>query len=402
MTRPTEGVPPTAMPLPAITPTMAFFRPDVHRPGVRAGLAAVGGLVGLARAVAASPTWPGLGETAIVVRETPEPLIGVVGRFDDAALTRLAVLTWQLEHVLPRTMVLDYDAVEGAVERLAAALTARFGRSTCARLRYTALPRGGYLVLGLLAYALGLDQARLDAHDDADTALVVVDDCIVSGHRLRRFLDAAQPKHPIIAATLFAAPELRAAAERDPRLRAVVSAHDLRDDAERRHGVGYETWQEGWRRRDDGSYWIGHTQHVVFPWNEPDAGFWNAASGRAERMWRLVAPERCAKNRPPVGEAPVDVQTQPTGTGPWHPAPAVLMARFEDTHILGAPHWPGCITLEGSAAAMWDGLVAHGSPAKAAQALAPAYDVEPERLRADLETFAAALVERGALEDAGT
>ena len=383
---------------PAITPTMAFFKPDVHRPGVRAGLAAVGGLDGLARAVTASPTWRDLGETAIVVRETPAPLIGVVGRFDDAALTRLAVLTWQFEHVLPRTMVLDYGAVERAVERLAEGLTARFGRYTCASLRYTALPRGGFVVLGLLAYALGLGQARLEAYGDDDTPLVVVDDCIVSGNRLRRFLDAAQPKHPIIAATLFAAPELRAAAERDARVRAVVSAHDLRDDAERRHGVGYEAWQEGWRRRDQGGYWIGHTQHVVFPWNEPDAGFWNAASGRAERMWRLVAPERCAKNRPPVGEAPVVVQTQPTGTGPWHPAPTVLMARFEDAHVLGAPHWSGCLTLEGTAAAMWDALVVHGSPTKAAEALAPAYDVEPERLRGDLEGFAAALVEHGALE----
>ena len=380
------------------TPTMAFFKPDMTGPGVRAGLAAVGGLDGLSRAVAASPAWRELGATAMVVRDAPEPMMGVVGRFDEAALTRLSVLTWQFEHVLPRTMVLDYAAVERAVERLAKTLTGRFGRRACAAFRYTALPRGGYVVLGLLAYALGLDQARFATHDDGPEPLVVVDDCMVSGNRLRRYLDATRPRRPIIAATLFAAPELRAAAERDGRVRALVSAHDLRDDSDRRHGIGYEAWREAWRRRGQGGYWTGQPQHVVLPWNEPDAGFWNAASGRAERMWRLVAPERCAKNRPPVGEAPVAVQTQPTGIGPVRPAPTVLKARFEDAHVLGAPHWHGCLTLEGTAAAMWDALVAHGSPASAAEVLAPVYEVEPERLRADIEAFAAALMERGALE----
>ena len=388
----TEPVPP------ADTPTMAFFKPDMSGPGVRAGLAAVGGLDGLARAVTASPAWSELGSTAMVVREAPEPMIGVVGRFDEAALTRLSVLTWQFEHVLPRTMVLDYGAVERAVERLAQALTDRFGRRACASFRYTALPRGGYVVLGLLAYALGLDQDRLGTDGAVSEPLLVVDDCVVSGSRLRRYLDAARPTRPIIAATLFAAPELRETAERDSRVRAVVSAHDLRDDADRRHGIGYEAWREAWRRRGHGGYWTGQSQHVAFPWNEPDAGFWNAASDRAERMWRLVAPERCAKNRPPVGESPVAVQTQAPGTGPLRPAPTVLTARFEDVHVIGAPHWPGCITLEGTAAAMWDALVEHGTVAAAAEVLTLSYDIAPERLRADLDGFAAALTERGALE----
>lgn len=383
----------------ASAPTMVILRPDVAHPGVCGGLAAVGGALGLARAVASSPAWAELGSTAIVVREEPQPHIGVVGRFDEAARARLSVLTWQFEHVLPRTMVLTYRDVETAVERLAAALVARFGRDACAMFRYAAMPRGGHVVLGLLAYALGLAQDRLDAPPSTTAPLVVVDDCAISGSRLRRYLDAAPARSPVVAAALFAAPELRSAAERDARVRAVVSAYDLRDASEQRHGAGHAAYTATWRQRGQGGYWVGQPQHVVFPWNEPDMGFWNAVSERVERGWRLVAPERCVKNRPAVGASAPEVQRQSVGRGPLHVAPGVLVARFQGRLVLGAVQWPGCLTLEGTAASMWEALVAHGSTLAAAAALAPTYDVEPERLEADLEGFAEALSQRGAVID---
>ena len=382
----------------ASAPTMAIFRPDVTHPGVRAGLEAVGGALGTAHAIASSPAWAELGSTAIVVRERPEPHIGVVGHFDEAAHVRLSVLTWQFEHVLPRTMVLTYRDVETAVERLAAALIARFGRDACASFHYAAMPRGGHVVLGLLAYALGLHQDRLDTPPTTTAPLVVVDDCAISGSRLRRYLDAAPARTPVIAATLFATPELRSAAERDERVRAVVSAYDLRDASERRHGAGHEAYQATWRERSTHGYWAGQPQHVVFPWNEPDMGFWNAVSERVERGWRLVAPERCVKNRPAVGTSAPEIQRQSEARGPLHVAPGVLAARFEGRLVLGAAHWSGCLTLEGTAASMWEALVTHGSAQAATAALAHTYDVEPERLEADLVGFTEALMQRGALE----
>ena len=383
----------------ATAPTMVIFRPAIAHPGVRSGLEAVGGTLGLARAAVSSPDWNGLGSTAIVVREEPEPLIGVVGRFDEAARARLSVLTWQFAQVLPRTMVLTYRDAETAVEHLAEALVARFGRDACASFHYTAMPRGGHVVLGLLAYALGLAQERLDAPPSADDPLVVVDDCAISGSRLRRYLDAAPARSPVVAAALFTAPELRSAAERDARVRAVVSAYDLRDASERRQGAGHAAYQATWRQRNHHGYWVGQPQHVVFPWNEPDMGFWNAVSKRVERGWRLVAPERCMKNRPPVGASVPEVQRQSVAPGPLHIAPSVLAARFEDRVVLGAAQWPDCLTLEGTAARMWEAIVQHGSTQAAAAALAPAYDVEPQRLEGDLEGFAEALTERGALID---
>ncbi len=382
----------------ASAPTMVIYRPDVAHPGVRAGLEAVGGALGMARAIASSPAWAELGPTAIVVRDEPEPHIGVVGRFDEAARERLSVLTWQFEHVLPRTMVLTYRDVEIAAERLAVALAARFGRTATASFHYAAMPRGGHVVLGLLAYALGLDQGRLDTPPTATTPLVVVDDCAISGSRLRRYLDAAPTRSPVIAAALFAAPELRSAAERDPRVRAVVSAYDLRDASAQRHGAGHAAYQAAWRERNTLGYWAGQPQHVVFPWNEPDLGFWNSVSERVERGWRLVAPDRCVKNRPAIGASAPEVQRQGEARRPLRIAPGVLAAWFEERLVLGAAHWHGCLTLEGTAASMWEALVEHGGAQAAAAALAQTYDVEPERLVTDLEGFTEALTQRGALQ----
>ncbi len=385
------------MPTHTTAPTMIIYRPDITHPGVRAGLEAAGGTVGIAQAIASSPAWAELGSTAIVVREEPEPHIAVVGHFDEATRARLSTLTWQLQHVLPRTMVLTYRDVETAVEQLAAALVARFGREACARLHYAAMPRGGHVVLGLLAYALGLQQDRLDAPPSTATPLVVVDDCAISGSRLQRYLDAAPARSPVIAAALFAAPELRSAAERDERVRAVVSAYDLRDAAERRQGADHAAYQATWRLRSEHGYWVGQPQHVVFPWNEPDVGFWNPVSERVERGWRLVAPERCVKNRPAVGDSAPEVQRQAVARGPLRIAPGVLAAHYEGCLVLGAAQWPSCLTLEGTAASMWDALVKHGGAQAAAAALSQTYDVEPARLEADLETFTAALAQRGAL-----
>jgi len=68
--------------------------------------------------------------------------------------------------------------------------------------------------------------------------------------------------------------------------------------------------------------------------------------------------------------------------------------------VLGAAHWPACLTLEGTAASMWEALVEHGGVKAAATALAQTFEVEPARLEADLEGFTDALTQRGALQGA--
>ena len=377
---------------------MVVLSPDVSRTGVQEGMDAVGGLVGLARAVVSSPAWSTLG-AVLVVRREPKPLLGIVGRFDEAARARVMMLQRQLDHVLPRILLLTYADVEVAVGRLADAMIARFGYPACRRFRYRAIPRGGHIVLGLLAYALGLDQGRLEEAADTSGAEVFVDDCALSGRRFEVALDARPVGTSVILATLFSTPELRCAVERHPRVRACLSAFDLRDAAPQRQGASYGAWQARGREINERGFWRGQVQHVCFPWNEPDTGFWNDVTKRAERGWRLVPPERCAKHRV-HGEGDADlmeIQVQVPGPGPIHPHEDVLAATYEDRVVLGSARWQGCVALGGIGAAMWRALIAHGTVTGAARELTASYDVEPARLEADLRAVVAALVRRGAL-----
>lgn len=377
-------------------PTMVLLQVDHQRRDVAAGLAAVGGIDGLARAIASSPAWPA--EASLVVRRDPSPAMGVVGWLEPAQRERLAVLQALLDHALPRTMVLGYGDVETAVERLAEAIVARFGWFAARRLAYRAIPRGGHVVLGLLSYALGLDQRRLDATPDPGDVTVFVDDVALSGRRFAMALASSEAATPVMLFTLFAAPEMREAIERHPRVMACLSAYDLRDDARQRRRQQYDAWRERWRELDPDAFWRGQPQHVCFPWNEPDVAFWNDATGRLEGGWRLVPPELCAKHRGVSSR--VEARVQHVLHAPEKPVRLgddVLAARFDDAVVVARPSWRDALALDGSAADMWEALLDHGTVHGAVEALTRRYDVAEGELAADVQAFVTALEDVGAL-----
>src|ERR671910_1255702 len=140
----------------------------------------------LADALAVSPLWAEMPRATLVVRAAPDPLLGVVGYFDAAGRARLEALRWQLEHILPRLRYVGYAQAQEDCERLAARLVERFGRDELRGFRFVAIPRGGFIVLGMLAYILGLERSQLEAapySEHAGAPLVVVDDCALSGVR---------------------------------------------------------------------------------------------------------------------------------------------------------------------------------------------------------------------------
>lgn len=366
---------------------------------IDAATARIGGVAGVVEAIAAAPHWQSFGPVTLVVRRGPPALMGVVGRFDDVARARLRALADQLDHLLPRLTYLDHAQVEGAVLELADVLRARFGRNALTRLPFEAVPRGGYVVLGMLAYALPVHPDQLRRSPDQAGPIVVVDDCIVSGRRVRHVLDALAPRRAVIAA-LVASPEARERIERDPRVLACVSAYDLRDAAPARFGSDHVAWQARWREREGiAAYWIGLPAHVCFPWNEPDVSTWNDATETQERGWPLVPPDSCFKHRcAPLIKRP-EVQWHSSGTGSWRPADDVLACRFEGRLLLGSARWPSCLVLEGMAVDVWETLIEYGEVEASAGAIAQRYEIAAERVRADVEGVVAALVARGAIRD---
>lgn len=356
----------------------------------------------LATAISASPAWGEMPRAALVVRDEPDPLLGVVGCFGAAERARLEGLRWRLENVLPRLRYVGYEQATEDCERLADQLVERFGREELRGFRFTAIPRGGLIVLGMLSYVLGLRQSQLESPHPSDSPLVVVDDCALSGVRFGRFLERLESQ-PVVFAHLYSPPELRHAIESRERGEVVcLGAHDLRDHAPARQGDGYAPWRERWLARMDArGYWVGQPDHLCFAWNEPDVVTWNPVSGREENGWHLVPPGLCLKNRPAPGAEPVQVQNQPRGRGPLRPSSRVLFGELEGQLVIGDLQTSESFVLEGAGADMWRAVLEHGNLEAAAEALLREYEVDGPALKADLRGFAGDLLSRGLLVDDG-
>ena len=355
----------------------------------------------LARAIASSDGWRGRAPASLSVRTGGEPLIAAVGRFGDADLAWLGGASHQLATTLERVVLLDHAAAETAAERLAAALVERFGLEAVRSFRFAGVPRGGLLVLGLLAYVLDLPHDRLTtttspepvAPDDAP--LVLVDDVAISGVRLSRVVRSRRERR-LLVATLHAHPDLRAAfVARHPAVELFLTAHDLVDHAPAALGDGYVAWRARWSERaDPDAAWIGQPDQVVYPWNEPDLSVWNEVTAREESGWSVVPPERCLKRR---GRPSLKVQHMEACFGRLRMRPDVIAVEAEDAVVLGRGDTAASFVLEGVAADMWRALAATGTRAAAGRQLSSVYDVDEASLVDDLDAFVADLHEAGLL-----
>ena len=291
-----------------------------------------------------------------------------------------------------------YRRAEQDSEQLAIQLHEWFGRRELASFHFAAIPRGGLIVLGMLAYVLGLEQAQLEAPHPPEALLVVVDDCALTGFRFGQFLGRCASVQ-VIFAPLYAHPDLRAAiVAQEPRVLACLSAHDLHDYGQTRWGEEYPAWRERQLALlGQGRYWVGQTEHLCFPWNEPDRQVFNPATGKLEPGWRIVPPELCLKNRLPPGVEPIPVQVQPEGKGPLKPSERVVFGDLGDEIVVGDLESRKTFGLRDSAAEMWRAIVEYGNLEDAAGALTELYAVGEAILRADLRAFADDLLARGLL-----
>lgn len=356
-------------------------------------------LLHLARSIASSPLWNESEDVRLIARPDPWPILGIVGRFTQAETAQLATLGKYLNGALAHIRYISYAQAEQDCECLAEQLIDRFGRDNLRTFAFAAIPRGGFVVLGMLAYILGIDTTQLEFPNHPDTPLVIVDDCVLTGARFGRFL-ACCKSQSVIFAHLYSHPDLRKSIEvQEPRVRACLSAHDLHDYEPESSDDEYPAWREHWiERLSAPRYWIGQTEHVCFPWNEPDRLIWNPVAEQVETAWHIVPSELCLKNRLPGGAMPVSVQVQPEGKSPLKPSAATIFGEFDNAFILGNLKTGKSFRLEGIAADMWRAIVAYGNPEDVVVALLKTYEVELDRLRTDLETFITRLCAQGLLE----
>lgn len=350
----------------------------------------------ICRAIAASPFWRERPGTLLLT--DPALHFALVGAIPPEDLQRIRAHIRAYLQLLPYLLYVDYRRAEIDCTRLANQLRRLFGATALAELEFTAIPRGGHIVLGLLAYRLGLRREQVPVcPGPSPRPLVVVDDCALTGGRFGRFIKDL-PERPIVFAHLYSNPGLRSAIEQaQPNVVACLSARDLPDRGPDRI-TDYAGWQ--WQRKAalvGKRYWVGATDHVCFAWNEPDILLTDPVSGELDTLWHLVPPQFCTKNRPPPGAKALRIQVQRAGRGPFRTAPGVLAADYQERLVIVQIETERVWDLSGVAADMWRLLMQCGSKSAVLEGLSHRYDAPPPVLRRDLDRFVAELMQTGLL-----
>ena len=250
-------------------------------------------LYSLARSISSSSIWTGANLLSIITRFRPTPVLAFLGNWEQSNLDWLVVQAQGMSQNIRRLLYVDYIMAEQLCQDLAEQLVGKFGRHELSSFRFTAIPRGGLVVLGMLAYILGLERIQIELPDAKDLPLVVVDDCAYTGARFGHFIRRRDGR-PVVLATLFSHPDLRAAIQKqESQVIACVNAKDLHDFGRAQGGESYAVWQAGWQTRLPSvvRYWVGITEHVCFAWGEPDQLLWNHATEQVLYGWNIIPPE---------------------------------------------------------------------------------------------------------------
>jgi hypothetical protein len=356
----------------------------------------------LARALASSPPARTLPGVVVAVRERPVPLIVFHGAVDEAGRARLAEIPGLLEEAGIRLRPFSWHDVHEAVHRLADDLRHRLDPDELARCALVGIPRGGLVVAGLLAYALGIPRERVGAPpDDPERPLLLVDDCALSGVRLRSEL--ARHRRPgatrrIALAVLCSHPALRARLlTGEAQVVAFASGADLHDHGPALLGTSLAEWRETWMRRVPGRYHAAPLDLVAFPWSEPEMRFWNPVTRTVEPGWRLMPPVF------PGGSGPGDAL--PLQIADEHPGIGRLAAEVVPVDLPGATVLVDArarrsTRLPGTAAEIWRHWMRAGLDG-AVRAVAEDYAIPESRAASDLRVLLDGLAGKGLLAHGG-
>ncbi|WP_282041732.1 PqqD family protein [Halomonas alimentaria] len=368
----------------------------------------------LAAAVRANSLWSRLPGAILIGRCEPVPLLAVAGTFSDEQQVLLRQLREHLDVLLHEREFVDYAQAEAVCGQLAERLVAVFGADTLQSAQFAAIPRGGLIVLGMLAYHLDLNSSQLTSLEsaDADDMLFVIDDCSLTGNRFRECLSRIA-SDSVVFCPLYAPEALCAGiVSREPRVVKCISGASLRDMSPPPGVAGHEEWR---RRRHlqlgDDSYWLGQTLGVAFAWCTPQTRCWDDAQGRFVAGWDVVPPSRSLKRRlllrrlenAPAGDVlPPLILNTPSPGAEVRVHDRVLWCCRDDEVIVAripqrADDAATVYRLAGISAEFWQLLMTHDAMNWIIQALWEQYQVARERLEADMASLVEQLYAEGLL-----
>lgn len=318
------------------------------------GLSVADGVDALAQAIALHPMWQALPQGILVTRTQPAPSLGLIGIIPPKILEQIKVQQHSLNPTCRRLRYISYADATAACEQLTQNLLEVVGEKDLKSLKFCGIPRGGLIVLGMLAYTLGLSHEQMSPPYPPEVPLVLVDDCALSGSRFARSR-SQYPQRDLIFAPLYSHPELRRSlTEAEPQVLHCISGQDLIDHGSTLLGQDYSAWQAQNRDRLTGDrYWLGLPDYLCFPWNEPDHSLWNPFADALEQSWHILPPTYCLKNR--LG-ASLAVQPQPAFQGWLQPTPQTLFGKRDHQILIGNLATGETFGLSGKAADFWEAL----------------------------------------------
>jgi hypothetical protein len=262
----------------------------------------------------------------------------------------------------------SYEDTTAACEALTEKLISTFGLQALRSFRFCGIPRGGLIVLGMLAYTLGLSHEQMTPPYPPEVPLVLVDDCALSGSRFVR-TRAQYPQHDLVFTPLYSHPNLRHnLTNAEPQVLNCISGEDLQDHGSSIMGSDYESWQTQNQTRLAGQrHWLGIPDYLCFPWNEPDHLLWNPLTEELEQSWHLMSPAHCLKNRPSES---LMVQSQPQFKGWLQPTPDTIFGTLAQQVLIGNLATGETFGLSGKAAEFWAVLLEAGTLEEAISTLA--------------------------------
>ena len=267
---------------------------------------------------------------------------------------RLWALAVHFKSIQQQLRYVDYQQAQRDCEALASQVSALYSAQELSKFTFVAIPRGGLIVLGMLAYLLNLRPEQLQGGaPDAATPVCIVDDCSLTGLRFAQQLAATRSDH-VVFAHLYSHPALRQAiVEREARVRHCLAAQDL-TAAPRRHDAGPH--EERWRHLlGAGRYWIEPVEMVAFAWGEPNQHTLDPFTGQLENRWRFVPPHRCLKNKAELG-----VPFRAVEVAAWQAPASLVTGWFDGVLWLLQTETEQVYRFEGIQADMWRALAAYG------------------------------------------
>ena len=342
-------------------------------------------LVALAEALSSSPPARTMPDVVLAVREKPRPQVLFVGEIDAAGRARIDELGGLLAEAGERLRILDWPAIEHACEMLADRLRQHLGPERLQQVVLVGVPRGGIIVAGLLAYALGIPRERVGPNTGTET-VVLVDDCSISGVRLREVLASVDHTQRLVVATLASHPGLRTAVvAAEPDVEAFLSGIDLEDHTVSVLGTGAEAWRRRQQEAVPERYHTALLDLLVFPWSEPEVRLHNPVTGRMEPHWWLAPPGHCLHHRSAAPGLEIQYLDE-------DPAQQVLMAEVVAVKQAGATvlidtQDGRTLRLSGTAGALFETWASTGSVSAAVTLISEQYEVSASRASLDLRTL---------------